>query len=94
VEVRWLYEFLYKKLGQYLRGCMNHFWISDYYGPVPEIDLWLRAHFFHQAVQPIKAAADHDVSDDPQQIPFSWKDFDFPSQNKLVRQVIYLTKFC
>jgi len=32
----------YKKLSQYIRGCMNYFGISEYYRPIPEIDGWLR----------------------------------------------------
>lgn len=31
-----------KKLGQYLRGWMGYFGISQYYRPIPEIDEWLR----------------------------------------------------
>jgi len=30
------------RLGQYLRGWMAYFGISDYYRPVPEIDQWIR----------------------------------------------------
>jgi RNA-directed DNA polymerase len=30
------------KLGQYLRGWMGYFGISDYYRPIPELDHWLR----------------------------------------------------
>ena len=35
-------EYRMKKLGQYLRGWMNYFGISEYYRPIPEIDHWLR----------------------------------------------------
>ncbi|MDD3381665.1 MAG: group II intron maturase-specific domain-containing protein [Rugosibacter sp.] len=31
-----------KKLGQYLRGWMVYFGISQYYRPVPELDEWIR----------------------------------------------------
>lgn len=31
-----------QKLGQYLRGWMGYFGISEYYRPVPELDEWLR----------------------------------------------------
>jgi len=31
-----------QKLGEYLRGWMNYFGISEYYKPIPEIDHWLR----------------------------------------------------
>lgn len=30
------------KLGQYLRGWMGYFGISEYYRPIPELDEWLR----------------------------------------------------
>ena len=30
------------KLAQYVRGWMGYFGISDYYRPVPELDLWIR----------------------------------------------------
>ena len=31
-----------KELNQYLRGWMNYFGISEYYGPIPELDGWIR----------------------------------------------------
>jgi RNA-directed DNA polymerase len=31
-----------RKLGEYLRGWMGYFGISDYYRPIPELDGWLR----------------------------------------------------
>lgn len=35
-------EYRFQKLGQYLRGWMGYFGISEYYRPVPELDEWLR----------------------------------------------------
>jgi RNA-directed DNA polymerase len=35
-------DYRYQKLGEYLRGWMNYFGISEYYKPIPEIDHWLR----------------------------------------------------
>jgi len=35
-------KYRYMKLSQYIRGWMNYFGISEYYRPIPEIDLWLR----------------------------------------------------
>lgn len=32
----------FDKLGQYLRGWMGYFGISEYYRPIPELDEWLR----------------------------------------------------
>ncbi|MEF8735053.1 MAG: group II intron maturase-specific domain-containing protein [Candidatus Accumulibacter necessarius] len=32
----------FEKLGQYLRGWMGYFGISEYYRPIPELDEWLR----------------------------------------------------
>jgi RNA-directed DNA polymerase len=32
----------FEKLGQYVRGWMGYFGISEYYRPVPELDEWLR----------------------------------------------------
>ncbi|WP_412566863.1 group II intron reverse transcriptase/maturase [Candidatus Accumulibacter phosphatis] len=32
----------FEKLGQYLRGWMGYFGISEYYRPLPELDEWLR----------------------------------------------------
>ena len=32
----------YRKLGEYLRGWLAYFGISQYYRPVPEIDDWIR----------------------------------------------------
>lgn len=32
----------FDKLGQYLRGWMGYFGISEYYRPIPEFDEWLR----------------------------------------------------
>jgi RNA-directed DNA polymerase len=32
----------FQKLGQYLRGWMGYFGISEYYRPIPELDEWLR----------------------------------------------------
>lgn len=32
----------FHKLAQYVRGWMGYFGISDYYRPIPELDLWLR----------------------------------------------------
>lgn len=32
----------YRKLGEYLRGWMAYFGISQYYRPVPEVDDWIR----------------------------------------------------
>jgi len=34
----------FEKLGQYLRGWMGYFGISEYYRPIPELDEWLRRH--------------------------------------------------
>ncbi len=31
-----------KELNQYLRGWMNYFGISEYYGPIPTLDGWIR----------------------------------------------------
>ena len=30
------------KLGQYVRGWLGYFGISEYYRPIPELDEWLR----------------------------------------------------
>lgn len=35
-------EYRFLKLGQYLRGWMGYFGISEYYRPIPELDEWLR----------------------------------------------------
>ena len=35
-------EYRFEKLGQYLRGWMGYFGISEYYRPIPELDEWLR----------------------------------------------------
>ena len=35
-------DFRLQKIAQYLRGWVNHFGLSDYYRPIPEIDHWLR----------------------------------------------------
>jgi RNA-directed DNA polymerase len=35
-------EYRMAKLGEYLRGWMGYFGISEYYRPIPEIDHWLR----------------------------------------------------
>ena len=35
-------EHRFQKLGQYLRGWMGYFGISEYYRPIPELDEWLR----------------------------------------------------
>ncbi|MFM9968650.1 MAG: group II intron maturase-specific domain-containing protein [Burkholderiales bacterium] len=35
-------RYRFYKLGQYLRGWMGYFGISEYYRPIPEIDQWLR----------------------------------------------------
>jgi len=35
-------EYRFQKLGQYLRGWMGYFGISEYYRPIPELDEWLR----------------------------------------------------
>jgi RNA-directed DNA polymerase len=35
-------EYRLRKLGQYLRGWLGYFGISDYYRPIPELDGWLR----------------------------------------------------
>jgi RNA-directed DNA polymerase len=35
-------DYRYQKLGEYIRGWMNYFGISEYYRPIPEIDHWLR----------------------------------------------------
>jgi len=35
-------EHRFDKLGQYLRGWMGYFGISEYYRPIPELDEWLR----------------------------------------------------
>ncbi len=35
-------EYRFQKLGQYLRGWMGYFGISEYYRPIPELDQWLR----------------------------------------------------
>lgn len=32
----------FQKLGQYLRGWLGYFGISEYYRPIPELDEWLR----------------------------------------------------
>jgi RNA-directed DNA polymerase len=34
--------YLFRKLGQYVRGWMGYFGISEYYRPIPELDEWLR----------------------------------------------------
>ena len=31
-----------RKLGQYVRGWLGYFGISEYYRPIPELDEWLR----------------------------------------------------
>jgi RNA-directed DNA polymerase len=35
-------DYRFQKLGQYLRGWMGYFGISEYYRPIPELDEWLR----------------------------------------------------
>jgi len=35
-------EYRMERLGEYLRGWMGYFGISEYYRPIPEIDQWLR----------------------------------------------------
>lgn len=35
-------EFRLHKLGQYVRGWMGYFGISEYYRPIPELDEWIR----------------------------------------------------
>ena len=35
-------EYRLKKLGQYLRGWLGYFGISQYYRPIPELDEWIR----------------------------------------------------
>ncbi len=35
-------DYRFEKLGQYLRGWMGYFGISEYYRPIPELDEWLR----------------------------------------------------
>lgn len=35
-------DYRLRKLGQYLRGWMGYFGISQYYRPIPELDEWLR----------------------------------------------------
>ena len=35
-------DYRLRKLGEYLRGWMGYFGISDYYRPIPELDGWLR----------------------------------------------------
>ena len=35
-------EFRLYKLGQYVRGWMGYFGISEYYRPIPELDEWIR----------------------------------------------------
>jgi RNA-directed DNA polymerase len=35
-------SYRFDKLGQYLRGWMGYFGISEYYRPIPELDEWLR----------------------------------------------------
>lgn len=35
-------DYRFDKLGQYLRGWMGYFGISEYYRPIPELDEWLR----------------------------------------------------
>lgn len=35
-------QYRFDKLGQYLRGWMGYFGISQYYRPIPELDEWLR----------------------------------------------------
>ncbi len=35
-------QYRFDKLGQYLRGWMGYFGISEYYRPIPELDEWLR----------------------------------------------------
>ena len=35
-------EHRFQKLGQYLRGWLGYFGISEYYRPIPELDEWLR----------------------------------------------------
>ncbi len=32
----------FTKLGEYVRGWMGYFGISEYYRPIPELDEWLR----------------------------------------------------
>jgi len=35
-------QYRLQKLGQYLRGWLGYFGISEYYRPIPELDEWLR----------------------------------------------------
>lgn len=35
-------EYRLRKLGQYVRGWMGYFGISEYYRPIPELDEWIR----------------------------------------------------
>jgi RNA-directed DNA polymerase len=35
-------DYRFQKLGQYLRGWLGYFGISEYYRPIPELDEWLR----------------------------------------------------
>ena len=35
-------QYRFDKLGQYLRGWMGYFGLSEYYRPIPELDEWLR----------------------------------------------------
>lgn len=35
-------HYRFQKLGQYLRGWLGYFGISEYYRPIPELDEWLR----------------------------------------------------
>ena len=35
-------DYRLRKLGQYLRGWLGYFGISQYYQPIPELDEWLR----------------------------------------------------
>jgi RNA-directed DNA polymerase len=35
-------KYRFQKLGQYLRGWLGYFGISEYYRPIPELDEWLR----------------------------------------------------
>lgn len=35
-------QYRFQKLGQYLRGWLGYFGISEYYRPIPELDEWLR----------------------------------------------------
>ena len=35
-------EFRLHKMGQYVRGWMGYFGISEYYTPIPELDEWIR----------------------------------------------------